>query len=146
MIEVVPAMRQAAAIPIRNGKICLVTNTSGRRWILPKGHVPPGTSAPILAACEAWEEAGLLGQIADQASCRYQMQKSGHSYEVEVFLLLVTRCVSDWPERRNRRRCWVSIEQAAKQLEPEVLRQAVLSLNLDEASQRKTKRSRHRAA
>ena len=39
-------LRQAAAIPMRGNKICLVTSSNGKRWVIPKGLIDPGhTSA-----------------------------------------------------------------------------------------------------
>jgi len=56
-------IRQAAAIPIRSGQICLVTSSSGKRWVIPKGMIEPGTTAGQIALQEAWEEAGLVGVL-----------------------------------------------------------------------------------
>lgn len=120
--------RQAAAIPVRNGKVCLVTSSSGRRWIIPKGHVPLGTTPEVLAACEAWEEAGLLGHITGSALCTYRLRKQGCDYQVDVYLLQVTRCVSEWPEQRFRQRRWLSVGEAIERLQQKELRQALTSL------------------
>ena len=35
-------IQQAAVLAMRNGRICLITSSSGRRWLLPKGHLEPG--------------------------------------------------------------------------------------------------------
>ena len=37
---------QAAAIPIKAGRICLVTaRSNGNRWVIPKGKIDPGNTA-----------------------------------------------------------------------------------------------------
>ena len=54
---------QAAAVPVRTGKVCLVTSSSGRRWVVPKGMMEPGKTASEIALQEAWEEAGLVGVL-----------------------------------------------------------------------------------
>ena len=41
------------------GRVCLVTASSGRRWIIPKGTLEPSQTGPECAAAEAWEEAGI---------------------------------------------------------------------------------------
>ncbi len=56
-------IRQAAALPVRNGKVCLVTSSNGKRWVIPKGLIEPGQTAGETALQEAWEEAGLVGVL-----------------------------------------------------------------------------------
>jgi 8-oxo-dGTP pyrophosphatase MutT (NUDIX family) len=103
---------QAAALAFRDRKICLVTTRSGKGLIIPKGRVPSGTSAADLAAREAWEEAGLIGQIAPKPFGEYTFTKAGRVQTVQVFLLEVTESARAWPEKRFRRRCWCSPESA----------------------------------
>ena len=52
-------IRQAAAIPVRDGLVCLITSSNGRRWVMPKGMMEPGKSTGEIALQEAWEEAGI---------------------------------------------------------------------------------------
>src|SRR5262245_17445465 len=56
-------VRQAAAIPIRAGQVCMVLSSNGRRWVVPKGCIEPGQTAGETALREAWEEAGLVGAL-----------------------------------------------------------------------------------
>lgn len=119
---------QAAAIPIRCGHVCLVTTSSGRGWIIPKGHVPDGVTPSLLAASEAWEEAGLMGRIDESPLCALQFPKHGRTQDVQVFLMDVTRVVNDWPERRLRRRIWLSPEDAARRIRHESLRSLLIAL------------------
>ena len=119
---------QAAAIPVRRGQICLVTTSSGRRWIVPKGQVPLGISPSLLAACEAWEEAGVLGQIDENPLCVFPLSKRGRTQDVQVFLLEVTRIVNDWPERRLRQRIWLPPDEAALRIRHESLRALLIGL------------------
>src|SRR5262249_26119697 len=53
--------RQAAAIPIKDGMVCLITSSNGKRWVIPKGLIDPGHTAGESALLESWEEAGLVG-------------------------------------------------------------------------------------
>ena len=39
------SIQQAAALIVHDGRVCLVTASSGRRWILPKGTLERGQSA-----------------------------------------------------------------------------------------------------
>ena len=63
MANVTEFVRQAAALPIKAGKICLITSSNGKRWIIPKGLIEPGQTAAENALQEAWEEAGLVGSL-----------------------------------------------------------------------------------
>src|ERR1700736_677932 len=84
------SIRQAAAIPIRGGQICLVTSRSGKRWVVPKGCIEPGQTAGETALQEAWEEAGLVGSLREQPVGSYQYEKCGIVCHVTVFLMHVT--------------------------------------------------------
>jgi len=54
-------IRQAAAIPLKEDAVCLITSSNGKRWVVPKGLIDPGHTAGESALVEAWEEADLVG-------------------------------------------------------------------------------------
>lgn len=112
MTRDVEPVHQAVALPFRNSKICLITTSSGKGMIIPKGHVQEGMSPSLIASREEWEEAGLIGIIARRPFGKYTFIKSGYEHTVQVFLLEVTRCVSKWPEQRIRNRIWCSVDSA----------------------------------
>jgi 8-oxo-dGTP pyrophosphatase MutT (NUDIX family) len=101
-------IRQAAALPLRRGRVCLITSRNGKRWVIPKGWIEPGQTAGETALQEAWEEAGLAGAIEGEPIGSYLYEKEGHSYHVTVFVMKVTSVAQDWPERSFRDRSWVS--------------------------------------
>lgn len=103
---------QAAALPFREGKVCLVSTSSGNGLIFPKGKVEPGIHPAQVAACEAWEEAGLVGRISRQPFGKYTFTKAGRKHIVQVFLLTVRKWSRSWPEQEHRRRLWCSVESA----------------------------------
>ena len=70
-------VRQAAAIPMKADKVCLVTSTSGKRWVVPKGNMELGKTAGEVALQEAWEEAGLLGLLQPEPIGSYVYEKDG---------------------------------------------------------------------
>jgi len=110
-------IRQAAALPVRNGRVCLVTSSNGKRWIIPKGLIEPGQTATETALQEAWEEAGLVGILDPDPIGSYLYDKWCGSCHVLVFLMQVKENAQDWPERDLRQRSWVSPAGALERIE-----------------------------
>ena len=120
---------QVAALPYRVGdglEILLITSRETRRWILPKGWPMKGRAPHEAAAQEALEEAGVVGEIGDEAVGVYSYEKGlkgGESVtcEVAVFPLRVTRQLDSWNEQHQRDLQWFEPETAAAQVaEPEL--------------------------
>ncbi len=128
------AIRQAAAIPVRAGQVCLVTSSSGKRWVVPKGCMEPGKTAGELALQEAWEEAGLVGVLQPEPVGSYLYEKFGNSYYVVVFLMLVTEASADWPERTLRKRVWLRPAQALTRVEDVGLRELIRTVAAERAA------------
>lgn len=114
---------QYAALPYRfdkNGQIeiLLITSRTTKRWIIPKGW-PMGERPPHkVAAQEAFEEAGIEGRAAKKSIGAYNYDKllsNGTSTRcrAEVFALKVEKQKSIWPERKQRKRRWLALEEAA---------------------------------
>ena len=118
-------LRQAAAIPIRDNQVCLVTSSNGKRWVVPKGLIDPGHTAGETALNEAWEEAGLVGSISSEPVGSYLYTKLGRTYHVIVFLMQVTKATEEWPEHTLRQRIWVSVDRALEQIEDPGLRELI---------------------
>jgi 8-oxo-dGTP pyrophosphatase MutT (NUDIX family) len=121
----VDCIRQAAAIPLRAGLLCLVTSSSGKRWVIPKGIIEPGKTAGEIALQEAWEEAGLVGLLRPEPVGSYLYDKWNSTCHVTVFLLHVTEATDDWPERSLRQRCWLSTPQALARIDDPGLRAVI---------------------
>jgi len=86
--------------------------------MLPKGWTMSNKSDAEAAAQEAFEEAGVLGQIGEAPVGSYAYIKlfddgSTKPSHAIVFSLQVTRQLRKWPERTERRRKWFSAEEAA---------------------------------
>ncbi|MFL5340653.1 MAG: NUDIX hydrolase [Gemmataceae bacterium] len=122
-------IRQAAAIPVREGLVCLVTSSNGRRWVVPKGMMEPGKTAGEIALQEAWEEAGLVGTLQPHPLGAYFYEKYGGTCHVTVFRLDVTDVLDRWPEADLRKREWLTPDDALERIgEPglrDLLRQAL---------------------
>ena len=121
-------VRQAAAIPLRDGLVCMVTSRSRRRWVLPKGRIEVKQSPAEAAAAEAWEEAGLLGRLSAGPVGTYGYEKWDAPHHVQVFVLWVEKEQKQWPERGQRDREWVTPEEALARIEEPDLRAMVAAV------------------
>ena len=131
-------VRQAAAIPVRDDRVCLVTSSSGRRWVVPKGQIDPGHTAGEAALVEAWEEAGLVGTLDPEPLGTYAYEKLGRELHVLVFRMNVTEVRDEWPERQLRARTWVTLEEALDRVEEPGLRDLLRSAFRIKRSERLT--------
>lgn len=113
-------LEQAAALPYRfeNGrlKIMLVTTRTTRRFTLPKGWPMKKRSLSDAARIEAREEAGVEGEIGRTTLGHYFYWKRLKAVfipvRVRVYPLHVQRENARWPERKERRRHWLSPDEA----------------------------------
>ena len=117
-------LRQAGVIPYRiaaGGKlqVLLVTSRDTGRWVIPKGYIDDGMTAPQAAQQEAWEEAGISGEIVPGDPLGFipylkTLNEGGaRPATIEVYAMRVTRQASKWPEQKERRRKWFSPANAA---------------------------------
>jgi 8-oxo-dGTP pyrophosphatase MutT (NUDIX family) len=113
---------QAAAIPHRDNKICLITSSSGKRWVIPKGRLEPGKTVGEIALQEAWEEAGLVGSLQMPPVGSYLYEKCRDTYHVTVFVMEVSAVAEDWPESGLRQRRWLEAGRALTYIEDPGLR------------------------
>ncbi len=110
-------IRQAAALPVRNGKICLVTSSNGKRWVVPKGLIEPGQTAGETALQEAWEEAGLVGVLDQEPLGSFLYDKWCGACHVIVYMMQVTEVAQNWPEETLRQRAWLSPAGALERID-----------------------------
>jgi len=122
---------QSAVIPYRikdeKFEVLLITSSSQKRWVIPKGLVELYLSPQSTAVQEAWEEAGITGQIGTTVVGRYEYEKWGGMCLVEVFLMRVDMIFDEWPES-FRHREWVTIDEAAYRVDEAELRTMILEL------------------
>ena len=121
---------QYAALPWRETpggrEVLLVTSRETGRWVLPKGWPMKKRTPSEAAAREAFEEAGVHGEVHAEPEGAYTYLKAfteslAFRCEVQVFLLRVTDEADDWPERAERTRRWFApAEAAARVEEPEL--------------------------
>lgn len=107
----------------RNGemRILLITSRGRGRWIVPKGWPVKGSPLLVAASREAFEEAGVIGDLSPAPVTTYRYQKvlddgSQARCRVAVFAMNVRGTLSHWREKGQRKRQWFSLEQAADRL------------------------------
>ncbi len=126
-------LKQSGVIPyrVRNGKIevLLVTTSKCKNWVIPKGGICQGMSPPASAAKEAWEEAGVIGQVDGNQLGTYKYRKRGKTYKVQTFLLSVETVLPDWPEASQRRRQWLDTSKAIRLVKKGSLKQIIKGLS-----------------
>ena len=116
---------QAGVVAVRAGRVCLTTSRSGQRWVIPKGHIDPGQTPANAAAAEAWEEAGLTGDLDPAPLGDFEYEKLARSYRVTVYLLPDPAEASDYPEAGERTRAWLAPEEAAARVREPGLRDLI---------------------
>ncbi|MCX7288089.1 MAG: NUDIX hydrolase [Rhodobacterales bacterium] len=109
---------RAANGPSGGIEVLLITSRDTGRWIIPKGWPMPGLAPEAAAAQEAWEEAGVAGQIDPVCLGRYGYQKiitveAQVPCAVGVFALQVLHLADAFPEALERRRAWFVQQEAA---------------------------------
>lgn len=108
--------RQSAVVPYlkESGtlKVILITTQKKKKWTLPKGIVDPGLSPRQSALKEAFEEAGIKGNIGEAPYDHFTYDKWGGTCDVQVYLMEVTGMMNTWPEADQRERSVVGACQA----------------------------------
>ncbi len=115
------ARPQYAALPWRVAErveILLITSRETGRWVIPKGWPMKARTPSEAAAREAFEEAGVVGEIAQKPFGSYPYVKYlksglGRACKVKVFPLLVIGQAEDWPEKDQRAAQWFGWKDAA---------------------------------
>lgn len=125
-----PNLLQVAALCWRESggkrQVLLVRSLDSNRWIIPKGWPMRGKTLAEAAAIEAWEEAGVRGEVSPVSIGSFHYEKlrgTGvkQSCEAQVFDLHVTSLESEFPESTLRKPKWFSAQEAAKRIrEPEL--------------------------
>lgn len=107
-------------------RILLITSRDTGRWVIPKGWTMKKRTDAEAAAREAWEEAGVEGQVGSRPIGLYTYRKilSGGAWipcAVRVFALRVQAMRRDYPETGQRTSKWFSPEKAARNVaEPDL--------------------------
>ncbi|MFO1121037.1 MAG: NUDIX hydrolase [Hyphomicrobiales bacterium] len=115
-------LQQYGALPWRDRgqgiEVLLISSRETRRWIIPKGWPIPGLEPHDSAAREAFEEAGVGGNVGRRRLGSYDYEKrlkdgSLETCTVDVFRLEVMIQHRAWPEQGQRELRWLTRDEAA---------------------------------
>lgn len=96
----------------------LVTSRRSGRWIFPKGAIEPDLTPWDSAALEAYEEAGVLGEIEQVpiGSYRAAAGSGARLIDIDLYPLRVTQQLDSWKEKGQRLRHWVTVRESRRLL------------------------------
>ena len=129
-----PGLLQVAALCWRKEgaepQVLLIRSLDSNRWIIPKGWPMRGKTLAEAAAIEAWEEAGVKGQVSPQpiGSFQYEKQRASGVKQpctAQVYALHVTSIADDFPEAALRSPTWVSQSEAIARLQEPDLQELI---------------------
>jgi len=136
---------QYGALPYRvvgDGlELLLITSRRSRRWIVPKGWPIEGLEPYASAAREAFEEAGVEGEVAQAplGSFNYvkELRRGAVTVpcRVVVYALGVTHQRRSWPEKQAREYCWVPLEQAATMVDEPQLKRLIVRFGAQQSAE-----------
>lgn len=110
------------------GKLLLITSRNSKSWSLPKGRLDPFLSPLEAARREAFEEAGVVGRMSYRPLGSFIHRNSrGTTYRVRVFTMHVQTQLTNWPEKKERRRRWVTVRAALELVVNASLRRLIKS-------------------
>ncbi|MBY5592358.1 NUDIX hydrolase [Rhizobium leguminosarum] len=111
---------QAGAICRRNAKgrleVLLVGSRRNDRWGLPKGYIWSRETSSAAALREAFEGAGIIGDVdgTPVGSFTYQKDSRTNRYTVTRYLLKVPRIATASPEMGLRKTLWFLLKDAVR--------------------------------
>jgi len=116
-------------------QILLITSRATKRWIVPKGWPIHGSTPVEAAETEATEEAGVIGRVSGHCLGIFSYTKTTGAGSddlpcvVALFPIRVKRLMTDYPEKDQRRRKWVSQKKAATMVDEPELKQIIKSFD-----------------
>jgi 8-oxo-dGTP pyrophosphatase MutT (NUDIX family) len=117
------SLKQSAVVPFisKNGvtEVVLVRSSSNKNWVIPKGRIENFMSPEDSAAKEAFEEAGVVGDVSNEVFAEYKYTKRGDVCHVKVYPLEVSKILVIWDEMNKRKRRVVKVGKAIELVKKE---------------------------
>jgi 8-oxo-dGTP pyrophosphatase MutT (NUDIX family) len=112
----VPSLTHAGCVVYRDDKkkihYLVISSSTGKHWVLPKGHIDPGEIPEAAALRELKEETGVLGEIIQPLSIQ-NFDKSGEKVVIQYYLV---RMAGSTKPMDNRKLRWERKKSALKKL------------------------------
>ena len=147
-----PVGQQFGALPYRivDGQLAvlLITSRGRGKWIFPKGCQMDGKTPWECAELEAYEEAGVVGEIETTPIGSYFLpvtEERPQPIEVLMYPLLVTDQREDWKEMGQRYRHWAVLPEAKRLITHDGLADVALALAQRENSRSVSRRAPQKA-
>ena len=97
----------------KNGQTeVLLVSTKNNGWGVPKGNLMPELGKKKTALEEAYEEAGVLGEIDGDKKATIEHP----DWTLDLYPMKISKLLKKWPEMDWREREWVSLKKVKKKL------------------------------
>ncbi|KAJ6369567.1 hypothetical protein OIU76_027914 [Salix suchowensis] len=94
-------------------EVLVISSQKGKGKLFPKGGWELDETITQAASRETYEEAGVKGNVEPQlGNWTFQSRAHGTDYDGYLFPLRVTEVLDFWPEKNNRQRIWMSVDEA----------------------------------
>jgi hypothetical protein len=91
-------------------EVCAITSRGKGQWIVPKGWRNRKVSDKKQAKIEAFEEAGVIGSARlEHSDVMLQVVNGTNQRRFKVDVMPVKQEFSRWPEKHQRKRCWLQV-------------------------------------
>ncbi len=118
--------------------LVLITNRKGTRWIFPKGQPEAALSDKTVAVMEAYEEAGILGEINNSIKPAEVIVRTNRGkVRLIIYPMRIRKLLDKYPESSIRRRLLLDSEKAMRKLDRRPLKHCVKVLVKKLKKQRK---------
>lgn len=111
-------------------EVCAVTSRGKGQWLVPKGWRERKVSDYKMAKIEAFEEAGVTGYARlEHSDVTLRLVKGTKKRRFKVYVMHVRKELSSWPEKHQRKRCWLQV--GSKQMNKSIKCRKLCNLILD---------------
>jgi 8-oxo-dGTP pyrophosphatase MutT (NUDIX family) len=102
--------------------IMIITSSSGKNWIVPRGRRESKMNDSEVARMEALEEAGVTGSISPKISGSCTIQSGGRDkLKLTIYPLKIDKVMKKWEESSFRKRKLLKLNDALDKIDEKPL-------------------------